>query len=275
MKKIAATLAALLVLGIGGAVAFVYSGVYNVAATEQHTALFFWLLDKTAARSIAVRADDITPPDLGDPALARRGLSLYQDHCLHCHGAPGVAPDRLAMGMTPVPPSLLSAAREWPARNVFWTIRHGIKMSGMPAWKFQLEDGDIWAVTAFVMSLPHLAPRTYEKMVAEVDRTPPTRATAPANGPPDRQRGKQALSQYGCTGCHQIAGIVGPDIRVGPPLRNVAAQKYIAGVLPNTRPNLIRWIQAPQQIAPLSAMPDMGVTPRDAADMAAYLTAPD
>jgi cytochrome c1 len=58
---------------------------------------------------------------------------------------------------------------------------------------------------------------------------------------------------------------------VGPPLVNMAHQVYLAGVLPNTPENLIRWIRAPQAIDPLTAMPDLQVPEAQALDMAAYL----
>ncbi|WP_026596734.1 c-type cytochrome [Methylohalobius crimeensis] len=87
----------------------------------------------------------------------------------------------------------------------------------------------------------------------------------------DPQRGKVALQQYACTGCHVIPGVVGANSLVGPPLDRMAKRVYIAGSLPNTPENMIRWLRHPQEIASLSAMPDLGVNERDARDMAAYL----
>jgi cytochrome c len=87
----------------------------------------------------------------------------------------------------------------------------------------------------------------------------------------DAQRGADALRRYGCGACHRIPGIAGADGNVGPPLERVARRVYLAGVLANTPENMIRWIQAPQQIAPRTAMPDMQVTAGDARDIATYL----
>ncbi|HEU4850635.1 MAG TPA: c-type cytochrome [Telluria sp.] len=85
------------------------------------------------------------------------------------------------------------------------------------------------------------------------------------------ERGKLALSQYGCQACHTIPGVTGPRVFVGPPLEGLGQRKFIAGSLPNTHDNLVRWIRNPQQVDPLTAMPALDVAPRDAADMAAYL----
>ena len=87
----------------------------------------------------------------------------------------------------------------------------------------------------------------------------------------DAERGKVALQQYACTGCHVIPGVVGANSHVGPPLAGLAKRTYLAGALPNTPENLLRWLKEPQKIAPLSAMPDLGVKDAHAMDMAAYL----
>jgi cytochrome c2 len=85
------------------------------------------------------------------------------------------------------------------------------------------------------------------------------------------EAGREAFNQYACVSCHVIPGIVGADIHVGPPLSAVAERKYLAGVLPNTPANLVRWLREPQAIAPRSAMPDLGVSQQAALDMSAYL----
>lgn len=84
-------------------------------------------------------------------------------------------------------------------------------------------------------------------------------------------RGRVAMQQYACHSCHTIPGVIGADKVTCPPLSGIASRLYIAGVLPNTPQNMLRWIEHPQQVDPLSAMPDMGVKERDALDMVAYL----
>ena len=88
----------------------------------------------------------------------------------------------------------------------------------------------------------------------------------------DSARGKHALEQYACVTCHEIPGVTGATVPVGPSLRQLASRSYIAGALPNTRDNLVRWLRSPQAVKPGSAMPDLGVSERDARDMAAFLT---
>lgn len=87
----------------------------------------------------------------------------------------------------------------------------------------------------------------------------------------DPTTGKEDIRRYGCGTCHSIPGVPGATASVGPPLDKLGARTYLAGELTNTPPNLIRWIQHPQQVEPKTAMPDLGVTDQDARNIAAYL----
>jgi cytochrome c1 len=80
-----------------------------------------------------------------------------------------------------------------------------------------------------------------------------------------------AIRLYGCPACHTIPGIPGARAIVGPELAGISGRPYIAGVLTNTPTNLIRWIHHPQQVDPLTAMPDVGLTEPAARDIASYL----
>ena len=87
----------------------------------------------------------------------------------------------------------------------------------------------------------------------------------------DVRRGRVAIRQYACQTCHVVPGVTGADALVGPPLNGMARRLYLGGVVPNTPDNMIEWIRYPQRVDPLSAMPDLGVSDRDARDIAAYL----
>ncbi|MFL5618007.1 MAG: c-type cytochrome [Gemmatimonadaceae bacterium] len=84
-------------------------------------------------------------------------------------------------------------------------------------------------------------------------------------------RGKVAIARYGCGSCHEIAGVTGAHGLVGPPLTEVAQRVYIAGVLVNEPDNIVRWIMNPPAVDAKTAMPNLGVTERDARDIAEYL----
>ena len=85
------------------------------------------------------------------------------------------------------------------------------------------------------------------------------------------ERGQMLLFAYGCGACHDIPDVDGNPGNIGPPLANWKHRKYIAGQLPNQPETLVHWIMRPQEVEPGTAMPDLGVTEREAVDMAAYL----
>ena len=87
----------------------------------------------------------------------------------------------------------------------------------------------------------------------------------------DRDRGRRLLSQYQCGGCHAIPGLPAAEGALGPPLAAFGRSSYIAGQVPNGPTTLPRWIEHPQALVPGTAMPDLGASPADARDMAAYL----
>jgi cytochrome c len=100
---------------------------------------------------------------------------------------------------------------------------------------------------------------------AELER----KAEAMTGGSPGR--GVEAINRYGCASCHTIPGVPGATALVGPNLQQVASRMYVAGVLPNTPDNMMRWIQHPRDVDPLTAMPNLGVNDADARDIASYL----
>ncbi|HEX7984359.1 MAG TPA: c-type cytochrome [Duganella sp.] len=282
LTTIAATLAALAVLGAAGGALVFYGGYYDVASTKLHFQPVHTVLERGMRESVQHHARDVRIPasvaqakiqgaaSAPTPALLR-GAGLYRDNCVICHGAPGVAQDDIGKSMQPVPGPLADAARRWRPNELYWITRHGIKMSGMPAWEFHLADEDLWAVVGFLVALPELSPQAYAAITKQAGAQP--RAPRPERERADAAHGRLALSQYACNACHVIPGVTGPETFVGPPLKDLAARKYIAGHLPNDAANLARWIRDPRQINPQTAMPAMNVTESDARDMAAYLLA--
>ena len=85
------------------------------------------------------------------------------------------------------------------------------------------------------------------------------------------ERGRQSLAGFGCGSCHEIHGITGAHGKVGPPLDGVASRSIIAGELPNSPENMVRWIRDPVAIEPNTAMPNLQVSEETARDMVAYL----
>lgn len=273
-RTVAVTLGVSGIAALLGGILFIYSGIFNVAALEQHGPVANWLFHTVALHSIGRRASDIAVPKLDDPARIAQGLVLYRQNCLQCHGAPGEAPEPFAMGLMPGAPPLAQVAREWPANQIYWAVRHGIKMTAMPAWRYRMTDGELWDLVAFVETLPKLTPADYRAEVAAQEGKPPPIAgddTGYAAVAGNAARGKVALEQYACASCHIIPGVTAPPGRVGPTLASLGSRSIVAGLLANTPEEMIAWIRHPQKVSPGNAMPDMRVSEQDARDMAAFL----
>lgn len=266
--SIAAAFAALAIL------ATLYFGAYDVTATAPHTRPVHWVLDKSMRQAVRQRSRNVKAPALDDPALAQRGFALYRDSCLQCHGAPGIAPEGFARGLMPLPNNLAQTALEWTPAEMYWVTKNGLKMTAMPAWEYRYVDEELWAIVAFLQQLPKLTVDAYAEfekrgLYGKKEKMTPTASS------PDPRRGAIALHQYSCTSCHRIPGIVGAVGHVGPPLEGIATRKYLAGRLPNTPVNMIRWIRDPQGVNPATLMPNLEVTEAHALDIAAYLATLD
>jgi mono/diheme cytochrome c family protein len=165
--RILVTLVVALPAQVLAAIAFVYSGVFNVAATDPHWSFTHAVLETARVRSIKAHSAGIRPPDdLVDHKRVVTGTSHFAEHCSSCHSAPGVETGEMAKGMYPTPPALTGSARQWSARELFWIIRNGIKMSGMPAWP-EHSDEDIWSIVAFLNKLPAMSEEDYGNLIKE------------------------------------------------------------------------------------------------------------
>jgi mono/diheme cytochrome c family protein len=152
--------AAVTAIGVAG---LIYSGVYNVAATTPHWPVTTWLLDIARQRSIAAHAAGITPPPGYDaPDQIAIGVDHFAAHCAVCHGAPGVPRGAIARGLYPLPPDLAIAVKQYTPGELFWILKHGIKMTGMPSWADHSNE-ELWATVGFLEQLPGLSEQDYAK----------------------------------------------------------------------------------------------------------------
>ncbi|SDL48210.1 Cytochrome C oxidase, cbb3-type, subunit III [Modicisalibacter muralis] len=163
MKLVYGVILALIALAAGG-VAFVYSGVYDVAASDEHTPLGEWVIHTTMHNSIESQASDVTVPDLDGRDMVAQGARAYDALCAACHLKPGLEETALRAGLNPMPPALTQPIHWGPAAQ-FWIVKHGIKMTGMPAWGATHEDGELWEIVAFLQQLPELSEQEYAALV--------------------------------------------------------------------------------------------------------------
>jgi mono/diheme cytochrome c family protein len=156
----------LVVAAVAGLVTL-YSGIIDVGATNPHNAFTQWLLSAAMDSSVRAHAKGVEAPPLEDPQLVVNGFRHYREMCVDCHLAPGITSSEIRKGLMPEAPALQEVVEEWTPAELFWVVKHGVKMTGMPAWGPTHSDEEIWAIVAFLEKLPHMSAQQYEDM----DRT--------------------------------------------------------------------------------------------------------
>lgn len=191
-------------------------GLYNVSARKGHLPGVYWLLQTTYVNSVKLRApSEEVVPDLSDPDLIALGARHYELACSRCHGKGGTQRDATALSMVPEPPDMVEASDRWAPRQLFWIIRNGVKMSGMPSWPSSQRDDDIWPVVAFVNS------------VESANQADVPRATGLAGAAEDAN--EAAIYRQRCAICHGTDGS-GPVSDLIPRL-DILTPQYLAATL--------------------------------------------
>ena len=152
--------AGLLAAAIGLYVAF--SGALDLAAAKPDSPRAAGLIHGVFTRSVAAHARDIkVPVAFNPPAEVMRGAGHYARVCSHCHGAPGIGQGPIALSMNPRPQYLPAVAANFSDAELFWIIRNGVRMTAMPAWPVAGRDDEVWALVAFVRTLPKQSAADY------------------------------------------------------------------------------------------------------------------
>lgn len=159
------TFLAVLALGVGALLITIFTGAYNVAATEAHWPVTRWAFNTLQDHSVSERAASIegTPPR--DSAALAHGFEHFHSMCVQCHGAPGLDRGEIGEGMRPLPPRLEEKADEWTDGELFWMIRNGIRLAGMPAFGATHSDEEIWSIVGFLRQLETMTEAEYADRV--------------------------------------------------------------------------------------------------------------
>ncbi|TAL73442.1 MAG: cytochrome c [Rhodanobacter sp.] len=157
-------LVAVVVLALAVLAGWWWSGSYDIGADAPHWKVTARLIGVLRERSIDTRLAGIKVPQLDDPTLVTEGAAHYSEMCTQCHLAPGMTDSETRAGLYPQPPKLTKFAPD-PA-EAFWIIKHGIKMSAMPAWGKTHDDQKIWAMVAYLQQQPKMSAERYHQLTA-------------------------------------------------------------------------------------------------------------
>jgi len=155
MRLLAFIGALAIVVAIAAVVCF-FGGFYSIAATQQDPGPVAWALIQVRQASIAHHASDTPPGSLNDPATIRAGARAFAERgCVACHGGPDVHWAKFSEGLNPAPPDLKEIVGDIHPSQLFWVVKNGIKMTGMPSFGMAgVPDAEIWSIVAFLKKLP-------------------------------------------------------------------------------------------------------------------------
>ncbi len=167
--KYALTITIVLVALLVGAVLFAWSGIYNIAATRSHWGVTLSFIETLRDRSISVRSDDIRTPNMDNQKLKEAAFSHYHEMCRLCHGAPGYPPEEFSEGLYPAPPKMTSGhiQEELTNAEIYWIVKHGIKMTGMPAFGPTHDQEQLWGLTALAKEMSRMTAEKYRRQIEE------------------------------------------------------------------------------------------------------------
>ena len=163
---------------------FFFGGYYSVAATAEEPEFISSLLVRTRMASVAHHATDKPPANFNDAANVQAGARNFKSFgCFNCHGAPGVDWAKFSEGLKPDPPDLKDVVDQLSPAKLFWVIKNGINMTGMPSFaQAGANDDDIWSIVAFLKKLPGVSEADYKIWTASAPSSGPA-PSAPSASP--------------------------------------------------------------------------------------------
>lgn len=157
----------------------VFGGFAPVAATERHWGPVEWTLETAMHNAVRRHARQVEAPNLDDAALREQGARLYDEMCVGCHAAPGKrANEELVEGLYPHPPELAKVTSDRTPEELYWVTKHGLKLTGMPAWGPTHNERQLWAMAAFMRTMHTTTPEEYQALTtspAQLSRPAPQR----------------------------------------------------------------------------------------------------
>jgi thiosulfate dehydrogenase len=156
------------ILLIAGGVYFYFSSGRAPVATSAPPMPFEKKLAKLGLHAYLDKLPHPEPQVPADEANLVTGAKVYKEQCATCHGLPGEPKGAIQMGMYPAPPQLFhgTGVTDDDAWESYWKVENGIRMSGMPGFKGQLTEAQIWQVTVLVKNADKISEAVKKELAA-------------------------------------------------------------------------------------------------------------
>lgn len=164
----------IIVAVVGGYVTIV-SGWIPANADATPGGLEKWAAGNSLRATLAADAPKEANPVPATDANLIEGIRLYGTHCAICHGSArgDSAESAIAKGEYPEPPQLATdGVEDDPEGWTFWKIQHGIRWTGMPSWKYEFDERQMWTLALFLKHMDKLPPAADAAWKAIPDPTP-------------------------------------------------------------------------------------------------------
>jgi hypothetical protein len=163
--RLLAAIGALAILVSLGAAGFFFSGYYSISGVEPDNGAVTWALTRVRNASIEKHAPSKAAVNVEDAAVIEAGARAFGARgCPTCHGAPGADWAKFSEGLRPDAADLSEVAKSRSAGQIFWVVKNGINMTGMPSFaRVGATDDEIWKIAAFVKKLGSVSPEDYKK----------------------------------------------------------------------------------------------------------------
>lgn len=171
VRKVLLGAVLMLVILLLSALAVMRLGLMPVNADGTHSSLEARIMPLVLRASIARHASADTNPISVNEENLKAGASRYKAMCARCHSTPAGNPSVYGQSFYPPAPQLLGGMSNYTDSQLFWTIKHGIRNTGMPAWGSMLSDDDIWQIVSLLKNSQDLPPSVEAEWSAPKNRT--------------------------------------------------------------------------------------------------------
>src|SRR5579872_1287970 len=160
-KFILGVIVTLLVLILGG-LGLAMLGLIPTNANAAPPRLERRIANSAVDASMERHAPRLTNPLPPNEQNLEDGMKLYTMNCALCHGGLDRKPSSLANSFYPPAPNLISDPPDDPEWHVFYTIRTGVRYTGMPSWEKTLSEQEMWKITSLLSHMEKLPPAVQE-----------------------------------------------------------------------------------------------------------------
>src|SRR5712692_7683436 len=152
-------------------VAAVVQGValirHGFSVRDQPSALETYVARTARRLAVPSGAKSEKNPFTASPELMAEARAHFADHCAICHANNGNGNTEIGRNLYPKAPDMrLAQTQNLTDGELYYTIRNGIRLTGMPAWGTEEKDDDTWKLVLFIRHLPQLTPAEEREMEA-------------------------------------------------------------------------------------------------------------